>query len=162
MPLAKGKSWTYEMRDAGQLVTVTVEEPCRVGTHRGLLLNSIAGKSKLAWIGAELAASQLSAMQFDPPIILLKPGERKTGWSYRGIVTSRAKRAKATASITQSPQTLRQGGLDRETLRVEIKMTLGKTFIAMLTWFENGTGIVQQEQRNDGQLVSSLTLAKNR
>jgi hypothetical protein len=161
MPLQQGKQWKYLVRQAGQVMTVTVGEPVRVGDLQGRLLTGEGGPSRMAWSGGKLRVSQLSAMRFDPPITLLVPGG-DAEWAYAGECTSRAVSENVHARVAQEKTSLDVGGTKRDTLKVTLTTNFHGRSIELVTWFERGVGIIQQEQRDDGRLVSSMTLLSDR
>lgn len=143
-------------------MTVATDGPIRVGTDYGRLLTSEGGNSKMVWVGGELRVAQLSSMKFEPPITLLKPKERESEWTHSGECIFRNVATKVKATLNQEPREMEINGTKRKTLQVTLTMPLNRIDIELVTWFEQGLGILQQEQRNDGKLVSSMTLLSDR
>ncbi len=160
MPLKEGREWSYLVHDdlGSRVMTVRAGETVRVGPASGRLLMGEGGDSRMAWSGGELLVSEFSAMRFDPPLVLLKPEQEETTWRFEGLCMGRRGEGRVTAHISQKPAALNLSGQEVSTLLVTLTMTFQNQEIELKTWFEQGRGIVRQEQQNDGERVLFLVL----
>lgn len=162
MPMRQGREWTYLVPQASSTMTVKAISQVRVGTGSGWLLSAEGGSSRLMWQGGKLLASELGAMKFDPPLALLQPDTPRNAWEWKGTAASRMKSFKTAIRAAQEPEKLKISGVQRDTLAVTLQFRIGDDDIEMKTWFERGSGILAQEQRNNGELASSLTLLSSK
>jgi hypothetical protein len=162
MPLSSGREWQYLVREADRVIEVRCTERARVGLHNGWQLEGEGGRARMAWVDGELICSEMSAMRFEPPIVLLKPANERSVWSYHGRGMSNTRSAPISMTVAQAPAKLRLGASDRETLLVTLSGRFGDTQIQLKTWFERGEGILRQEQRNGGDLVLSMELVSGK
>lgn len=159
MPLRKGKTWRYLIKDAAEVMEVKCTEPRRVGDADGWLVSGLGGESTYAWDVCVLRTSRLGSMDFDPPIGILQADKEDSSWKYTGNVTIRGQLQKATAEITQDATSIE----DRypEAMRVRVVLTIGENEIDLITVFARGIGVVEQEQRNNGRTVSRAQLTND-
>lgn len=149
MPLAVGKSWTYHMEASlkESVVTVEASRVVPVAGVKGMELTGPLGVSRLAWKSGVLLAESTANARFVPPVPLLAPG--KFGENWRGRLTWSGIAANATAEIRQRTGVLSLGPRQVDTLISEITFNVNGKNIWLTTWFEDGVGIVKQEQRTD-------------
>jgi hypothetical protein len=157
-PLKVGNTWTYEAATPiGKNVrTLKIDGPAPVGPHRGVAVTSEAGETDLAWAGGTLVASKLSGVGFNPPLPLLKESGGKGDWSWQGKVRTPTGLfdARATASSTAEDRLV--VGRKAKTTRVEMHIDFPGQKMEVVSWYERGVGLVGQEQRNGGALVTKL------
>jgi hypothetical protein len=158
MPLEKGREWKYLIStpSGSSVASMTVVEKIRVGLTMGWKISGDKGENRLAWSGAELVASELSAAQFDPPITLLKANSESETWHWEGVCRSRGFEAKATADCDQKADKIKIAGSDRVCLLSVLRLRFRDSIIELRTWFQSGVGVVRQEQRMDGKLMVAL------
>lgn len=158
MPLEQGREWKYLVSTpAGSSVaSMKVVERTRVGLTTGWRISGERGDNRLAWTGGDLVASELSAAQFDPPITLLKANSESESWKWEGVCRSRGFEATATADCDQRPDKIKIAGRDRACLLSTLRLKFRDSTIELRTWFQNGVGVVRQEQRIDGTLNVAL------
>lgn len=158
MPLSEGRSWSYLVPQASKVMTLKVAGRAYVGKSPGWVLLGEGGRNKVAWSGGELMASEFSAMRFDPPIVVLKPGREDAVWPYKGVCESRMWSGSVTGTVRQQREKIEVSGLERQTLLTTLELVFRGKKIELKTWYERSVGVIRQEQRNDGALVSSLVL----
>jgi len=162
MPLVTGKSWRYVVKTPLRSGTyrIRVNGETRVGLERGYLLESESGDTKMAWSKNSLYVSQMGGIEFNPPLVLLKPSEEKTSWTYTGTIKTPFTEEHSKIRIVQEPTELKIGGISHPTLLVTLTMRFQKQDIEWKNWFERGKGILRQEQRNNGRFAMSLELIR--
>src|SRR5581483_1305593 len=164
MPLAPNREWRYYARspEGDKVMSVKVVGPIRVGNVDGWLLTGPGGSSRLAWSNGVLIASELNSVRFDPPITLLDPSEKTTGWNYSGTAMGRIGSSQIEAVCKQRPDTITVGGVSKSTLHVTIQFRLGSANLSLETWYASGVGILRQEQLTNGNQVAALDWISNR
>lgn len=145
-PLKLGNEWTYEVTIDNEIaiIDITVSEKAPVGDHRGFLLKSEMGDSRLAWSRGSLLAAELAGTRYSPPIPLY--ADDKTEWS--GVVQSEGSKVAGTATIARSNEELIVGGRTYKTVKCVLTLDSGKDHIQLTTWFYPDLGILRQEQRS--------------
>ena len=145
-PLAEGNVWNYVVSLDGDVAYQELKVVGRtaVGPHRGWLLESDMGDSRLAWDGEMLLAAEMAGVRYSPPIPIYAPdGER---WS--GVVRTAGARHKATASIATSKENVDVAGRTHQTVKCVLTLDSADGQIQLTTWFFEGLGILKQEQRS--------------
>lgn len=160
MPLVPGRSWRYVAKTPSRSGTyrVRVNSETKVGLERGYLLESDGGNTKMAWSKNSLYVSQMGGIEFSPPLILLKPTEGKTMWTYSGTIKTPFIEERSQIRIVQEPAELKIGSISHDTILVTLTLRFQKQDIEWKNWFEMGRGILRQEQRNNGRFVLGLEL----
>ncbi len=152
MPLREGTAWTYTVqRDFDKLVAeARVEGRVPVGGTLGWRIVGPGLDSTLAWSDGRLVAGSLAGTRFDPPVPLFAGGE--AAWS--GSMSPPGRTEHAQGTLTQAEDTLRVGGRDAKSVRTVLTLrgATGETVVE--TWFVAGTGIVRQESRRGGRLLT--------
>jgi len=166
MPIDVGHSWTYVVKAPRSFNTyitqVKVARRLPVADVTGVELTSDLGPSRLAWKGDELVAERLIGTQFAPALpILFASGETyDRPWSGRVDFVDRGSFATATQS-QKGEDDLTFEGRKIHCVESTIKFKTAAHSIELLTWFSDGLGIVQQEQRTDGILVLQIKLLEH-
>ena len=173
-PLKVGNTWVYEaVSPIGKNVrTVKVTGTIPVGSVEGFELDTESGLTDLAWSNGELLAGKLSGTSFTPPLKMLKESAKE--WSWKGKMTTPDGIFDAQASATSSLEDRTVS--DRKVKTVQVTLTIiaqpttrpstapssnspavtsGKK-IETISWYQRGIGLVGQEQRNDGVLMTKL------
>jgi hypothetical protein len=158
MPLRKGKSWRYIMYQAAEVVEAKCTSETLVGESMGWRIEGPAGSSIMAWDGCILRASKLGSMTFEPPIGILQGGKTQANWRYEGKARAKLKPGKVVVTLHQEPVDLN----GENALKVTLKAELDGNKIELVTTFRRGVGIADQQQRNDGRVVSSIKLLNDR
>jgi hypothetical protein len=165
MPLRVGRSWSYLAR-AGFDTYVTQLQASKqvpVAGTRGVELTSDLGASHMAWVGNALVADRLINAQFEPPLPLVYSTAETYERPWKGKVTFIETSWPARATQSQSTDDdLTFEGHKLHCVRSVVKLQSEKGSIELITWFSDGIGIVQQEQRTDGKLVLKLELLKEK
>lgn len=158
MPLKPKKTWTYAVRPGFKIFIepVTVTREVAVGDAKGYELAGAMGVTRLAWRGSQLITDQAANAMIRPPLPLITARDRRTIWS--GWVGSMGKWDRADADIVNKEEKLALGGRTLSTLRSTVSMHLPTRDLKLDTWFVEGQGIVQQEQRNGPELDVQIQL----
>jgi hypothetical protein len=159
MPLRKGKTWRYLMKDAAEVMQVECVEPRSVGGVDGWLVGGPGGESVFAWDGCILRTSRMGGIDFDPPLGILQADQDDAEWKYSGIATIRGTRQKITAELNQKKASIE--GKHPDARRSTITFRVGANTIELNTVFAKDIGIVEQEQRNNGRTVSRAQLTND-
>lgn len=157
-PLKAGNTWVYEASTPiGKNVrTLRVDGPTSVGPYHGMALTSEAGETDLAWNNGTLMASKLSGVTFVPPLPLVKESGGKSEWSWQGKMRTPTGFFDARATMTSSPEERLVVGRKAKTTQVGMNIDAPGIKMEILSWYERGVGLVGQEQRNAGSLVTKL------
>ncbi len=158
MPLNKGNEWKYHLYDKmnSKVVEIKVSGETRVGIGKGTQLWGNHGNTKMAWRGGKLYVSDLATMSFDPPIIMLQPGQPKSQWKYEGEAKTRFQSETIHAVITQEPKKYTIAETEFDCLQVKIFMKFQNQEIEQITYYSKNIGIIRQEQRNNGEFVYAM------
>ncbi|HTQ08605.1 MAG TPA: hypothetical protein VMI31_00895 [Fimbriimonadaceae bacterium] len=161
MPLDVGHEWTYIVKAPRSFLSyvtkVKVARRLSVADTAGVELASDLGPSRLAWKGNELLAERLIGTQFAPalPLVFSSGETYERPWSGRVTFVDRG--SFATASESQKGNDdLTFEGRRIHCIESTIELKTAAHRIELLTWFSEGLGIVQQEQRTDGVLVLQI------
>jgi hypothetical protein len=136
--------------------SVKVTRPVSVADVEGFELNGPLGVSRLAWRGNALVAESSAGLRFSPPIPLLAPDGKEATW--HGRVTWLGAEKPASATVRQSKRTLTLASRPIETTQSDLTLSLPSRKIELITCFEPGVGIVQQEQRSGGKLEVEIEM----
>lgn len=158
MPLEQGREWKYlvSTSSGSSVASLAVIEKARVGLTTGWRISGEKGDLRLAWNRQRLVASELSAAQFDPPITLIKTDAKAGSWKWHGTIRSRGFEAASTAECLQQPDRIKIAGNERACLLTIIRLQFRGNNIELRSWFQDGIGIVRQEQRVDDKLIVAL------
>lgn len=157
-PLKTGNTWVYEASTPiGKNVrTLKVDGPTSVGPYHGMALSSEAGETDLAWANGTLMASKLSGVAFAPPLPLVKEAGGKGAWSWQGKMRTPTGLFDAKASMVASSEDRLVVGRKAKTTQVVMTLEAPGAKTEVVSWYERGVGLVGQEQRNAGALVTKL------
>lgn len=158
MPLSKGAVWEYQAT-SGLLTRVTkiqVDSPVAVGSASGYLLTSRQGNSRLAWSGSQLIASQLAGAQFRPPIPLYADLAEGAKLAWKGQIRTAEGTRPAQGELVSAKTKEKLGTQEvAATLTTLTYQEAGRQH-EIQTWFASGVGIIRQEHRSNGQLMTRL------
>lgn len=163
-----GKHWTYQVR-AGfdrRVAEVRVLRPLTVASVDGFELVGPLGVSRVAWKQGTLVADSTVNAQFSPPIPLLVPSSdlakdvAKQVATWHGRVVVLGKVRPASAILTERTDKVEQGSQKVSAILATLTVTLQNpgSKIELLSWYREGTGLVQQEQRTRGNRIVQLQL----
>ena len=150
-PLAEGNVWNYVVNHDGETAyqELRVVGRTAVGPHKGWLLESDMGDSRLAWDGERLLAGEMAGVRYSPPIPIYAPdGER---WS--GVVRTAGTQQEATATIATSNVELNAAGALHQTVKCVLTLDSEDGPVRLTTWFFEGLGIMKQEQHSGPRLT---------
>ena len=171
-PMKVGKHWTYQVR-AGfdrRVEPVKVLRPLAVASSAGFELTGPLGVSRLAWKKGILLAESTVSVQFIPPVPILvtgadlskeknksKPVEyRVATWHGRVIVIG--KERPGSAVLTERNEVIDFGSRKVPTILATLSLKVGLNEIVLKSWFQQGVGLIQQEQRTNGARVIQLQM----
>ena len=149
MPMAVGRSWTYEVTSgfSSRVAEVRVVRRIAVDGCNGYELAGPAGVSRLAWRGDRLIAGRLGDSLFSPalPLLTARTGAPRQIW--HGRMDFLGVQHAASATIDQQSEPLTEGGRTFPTLHSTVTVRLGGRKIEVQCWFASGTGLVREVQR---------------
>lgn len=165
-PMKTGKHWTYQVR-AGfdrRVAEVKVLRPLTVASLDGFELAGPLGVSRLAWSGGTLLAESTVNARFSPPLPILEPSVDLTKelpryvakWHGRVIVLG--KERPGSAVLTERTDKIDVGSRKVSTILAIVNLTIPNGKIELESWYEEGVGLVQQEQRTNGTRIVQLQL----
>ena len=160
MPLKPGHEITYLVRTglAARVEPVRVVRSLPVAGVNGAELSGPLGTSRLAWKDGVLVADSTTHGRFSPPLPLMSNDGKDRVWD--GHVETLGRVQPGHAKLTQTKETLSLGSrrifTTKATLTLELPESNGR--IELVSWFQPTVGLVQQEQRTNGQLVLQLQL----
>lgn len=159
-PLREGQEWTYTVRTG----YVTYVEPVKVARElsvagtRGFELSGPMGTSRLAWKGGVLLADRYVNVRLEPPMPVLAGGRDEATMRWTGRLMGLGPGKPAEASLSQRPEALRVGTRQVQAIRTDLTLQDGTRRIEVVSWYEDGVGLVRQEHRTDGRLDVQLEL----
>ncbi len=158
MPLAKGAEWEYQATIGllTRVTTIKVDSPVAVGSSSGFLLTSRQGNSRLAWSGSQLIASQLAGSQFRPPIPLYADLAEGAKLAWKGEIRTAEGTRPASGQLVSAKTKEKLGTQEVAATLTTLTFTEAGRKHEIQTWFAAGTGIIRQEHRSDGQLMTRL------
>jgi hypothetical protein len=158
MPLHVGRITTYQVRSGfeSHICDIKVRRPVPVDGTSGYELFSTLGVSRLAWSNGELIASQAANAWFNPPVPILAADGAHRSW--HGTIVSLDRRVHASGDLSMTRTRLQLGGRELDTIEANLLLTLPRGAIELTSWFEPGTGLVQQEQRTNDKLVTHMEI----
>jgi len=150
MPLSVGHVWTYDVhgRRLSQVVQMRVNRRVAVSDVNGYELVGPLGTARLAWRGPKLVAETLSGTTYDPPIPLLDARLPQAPLSWRGTVTAPAAVSSAGATLTHVLTDWTFASRKMAAVETILKLQAGRRRIELDSWFIDGVGLVQQEERS--------------
>jgi len=166
MPMKVGKQWNYQVR-AGfdrRIEPITVRRQITVASADGYELAGPLGLSRVAWKHGSLVAESTVNARFFPPIPLLVPGVELTKeipkqvavWHGRVVVLGKENPASATLTERNDKVDLGTRKVNAILATLTLKMPRGK--IQLDSWYQEGVGLIQQEQRTGGIRIVQLQL----
>jgi len=169
-----GKHWTYQVRSnfETRVEPIKVLRPMAVASASGYELVGPLGVSRLAWKNGTLYADSTVDVQFLPPIPLLVPGadlardkERdsdkvkdKVVATWVGTLVVKDKKRSGNAELAERTETIDLGTRKVPTIRTTLTIHLRGGTIALQSWYQQGTGLVRQEQRTNGTRIVHLEM----
>lgn len=160
MPLGNGHEVTYLVKTglAARVEPVRVVRNLPVAGVEGAELSGPLGTSRLAWKDGVLVADSLVNGRFSPPLPLLATDRKARTW--HGRVETLGREQPGSAKLVHDQETLSLGArkvfTTKATLTLDLPQAGGK--IEVISWYQSAVGLVQQEQRTNGQLVLQLQL----
>ncbi len=161
-----GKHWTYQVR-AGfdrRVEPVRVIRSLPVDSVNGFELGGPLGQSRLAWKHGTLYADSAVNARFSPPIPLLIPGVEITKdvprrvATWHGRVISLGKERPGSAVLTERTEKILVGTQKVQTILATVTLQIPGGKIELESWYQDGVGLVQQEQRTNGVRIVQLQL----
>jgi hypothetical protein len=170
MPLAEGARWNYAVFVPPQRYfdELKVGEPISVAGTNGFEVSSNMGVARLGWKNGILYASQTANARFEPALPLYtptirpkaEPGKSEPDENYRGTLTAGGETIRVTGRVFREEklQAITANGVEYKAILCEAALVGGGRRFNLKTWFVNGIGIVQQEQRINGRLLVQLQM----
>ena len=166
MPMEVGKTWTYQVTGEfdRHIAPIKVSQEVTVASRNGFELAGPLGASRLAWKSGTLVAESTVNARFVPEIPLLIPGvdlvkdHPKQVATWHGRVTVLGKEHPASAVLTEQPDTVDLSTRKVQTILATLKVRLPGGLIELDSWYQQGVGLVQQEQRTKGTRIVQLVL----
>ena len=162
MPLSPEWTGTYVVRFGfmERVEPVSVTRRLSVADMPGYELAGPLGVSRLAWRDGVLYADETANAFFTPPIPLLAEDGQPRKW--HGTVISMGKSHEATAELVQSNDKERNrvdiGGRIVPATLATLTLQLGAQAVVLESWYQPGTGLVQQVQRTNRKQVTQLQI----
>jgi hypothetical protein len=135
---------------------LSVTRSISVADVQGWEVSGSMGNSRLAWKDGNLLIEDLPGTRLSPAIPILFGNSDKASVKWSGIAKTLSGSREATAEIVQANDTVTIGGRTYETKRSEITLSGLGSPILLTTWFNEGIGMLRQEQRVGDQLVRSM------
>jgi len=164
-PMKVGRHWTYQVR-AGfdrRVGAVKVLRPLPVASVDGFELAGPMGVSRLAWKHGTLLADSTVNAEFSPPLPLLVPSADLTKdprrvATWHGRVVSLGKERPGNAVLTEKTDKIEVGTQKVATILATVSLRTPSGQIELESWYQEGVGLVQQEQRTNGARIVQLQL----
>jgi len=165
-PMKVGRHWTYQVR-AGfdrRVESVRVVRPLAIASVDGFELGGPLGVSRLAWKNGDLVAESTVNATFSPPLPLLIPGADMTRdlprriATWHGRVVTLGKEHPGSAVLTEQTDKIDVGTRKVNAILATVSIRIPNGKIELQSWYEQGIGIVQQEQRTNGARIVQLQL----
>ena len=167
---------------------VSVLRPLAVASAEGFELTGPLGTSRLGWRNGTLYADLSSNAQFIPAVPLLVPGvqhskeeqrhideqkkklkagirikkddliDDKPAATWHGRVVVLGKERAASAVLREVAETIPLGVRNVATIHATLTVKLPNGNIVLESWYQQGVGLVQQEQRTNGTRIVQLQL----
>jgi hypothetical protein len=161
-----GKHWTYQIR-AGfdrRVEPVKILRPLTVASVDGFEFVSPMGVSRLAWVGNTLVAESTVNAHFSPPLPMLVPSadlnkdNPKRIAKWHGRVVTLGKEHPGSAVLTEKTDKIDVRSRKVNTILATVTLTTPNGTIQLDSWYEEGIGLVQQEQRTNRARIVQLQL----
>lgn len=158
-PLAVGNEWTYTVKSGllSRVDVVRVVATDSVAGAPGFRLQGPSGPSRVAWIGNQLVANELSGTRFSPAIPLYS-GDGSAKWS--GLVTSLGLTTTAKLTLSQELDKFKIGGQELPGSKSTIVLRAGGTQKTLTFLFIKGLGLVRQEESDGTTMTRSVVYVK--
>ncbi|MCE9557832.1 MAG: hypothetical protein K8R88_02665 [Armatimonadetes bacterium] len=158
-PLAVGNEWTYTVKSGllSRVDVVRVVATDSVAGAPGFRLQGPSGPSRVAWIGNQLVANELSGTRFSPAIPLYS-GDGSAKWS--GLVTSLGLTTTAKLTLSQELDKFKIGGQELPGSKSTIVLRAGDTQKTLTFLFIKGLGLVRQEESDGTTMTRSVVYVK--
>ena len=165
-PMKVGQHWTYQVRTAFDVNVqpIKVLRPLPVASAPGYELTGPLGVSRIAWRNGTLYADSTVNAQFIPPLPLLVPAVERTKdddkkvLTWHGRVIVLGKERPGSATLYERNATIEFGTRKVPTIlsTLDIRIPGGK--IGLQSWYQQGVGLIRQEQRTNGTRVVQLQM----
>jgi hypothetical protein len=165
-PMKLGNHWNYQVR-AGfdrRVEPVKVLRALTVASTDGFELAGPLGVSRLAWKHGVLLAESTVNARFAPPLPLLIPGADlsksapKQVAIWHGRVVTLGRERPGSAVITEQLEKIDVGSQKVSTILATVTLHTPSGKIELDSWYQEGVGLVQQEQRTNGVRIVQLQL----
>ena len=166
MPLKVNRTWTYRVSSGFEkhTVPIRVDRAMTVASSSGYELSGPLGVSRVGWSGKKLVAEYMVNAKFSPPIPLLVPMELdknkppKQVAVWHGHIDALGRVKPSSAILTEQVDSVELGTRKVSTILavLEIKMPGGS--VELKSWYQSGVGLVQQEQRTNGQRIVQMIM----
>ncbi len=176
-PMKVGQHWTYEVRSGFDIrvESIKVLRPLTVAGADGFELSGPLGVSRLAWRGDELWADRSANVQFVPSLLLFRPsvdlsvdkskkddpiyqryGAEVGQWEGKVIVMGHERTA--SAKLYERQESVEIKARKVSAILATLKLTIDRHDVELKSWYQQGVGLVQQEQRTGVTRVVRLEL----
>jgi hypothetical protein len=164
MPLEVGQEVTYVAKNgfSSTIEPVKIVRELPVAGVKGVEMTGPLGTSRMAWKDGVLYADATSHGRFSPPLPMLdsQATEKSKPRTWHGRLEILGREQPAGARLTHKKETIplgsRRVATTVATLTLDLPASNGK--IELISWYQPGTGLVQQEQRTNGRRVLRLEL----
>ncbi len=168
LPMKVGKSWTYRVR-AGlnhRIETVKIVRELTVAAAPGYELAGPSGSSRLAWKGRTLVAECTANGTYAPPLPLLVADADLSHdvplqvATWHGLMTVRGQPRDASGYLSEKMDVVDFGTRRVSALLATLTMDVdgAKGPVELKSWYQEGVGLIQQEQRTNKVRVVQLQL----
>jgi hypothetical protein len=158
MPLEAGREMEYVVRSDldTRVEPVRISREVPVAGAPGFELTGPLGTSRLAWKDGMLLAASTTNARFHPPVPLVTVDGKARDW--RGEIEVRGYTSEAVGRLVQEDVDLDLNGKKVPTRMSTLSVTLPRGEIELISWFQRGVGMVQQEQRTNDRLVLRMEM----
>jgi hypothetical protein len=158
MPLEPGSATTYVARFGFDARV----EPIRIGRRisvagvEGYELTGPLGVSRLGWREDVLYADQAANAWFSPSLPMLAEDEKPRSW--HGRLTAMGRTQPASAKLEHRKAKVEIGSRKIQATLAVLTVKLPTGVLELESWYAPGIGLVQQEQRTNGNRLIQLQM----
>lgn len=158
MPLEVGRSTSYVVKFGfnSRVEPVKIVRKIAVAGTEGYELTGALGVSRVAWKDGVLFADRAVNATFEPSLPLLTEDGKERTWHGRVVAMGNVNAA--SARLKQEDSTVDIGGRKVKTTLATLTVQMPKGKIELASWYAPGTGLVQQEQRTNGERVIQIQM----
>lgn len=158
MKLGSRSTYTVRTGFGASVAPIRMSRALSVAGVPGYETEGPLGRSRLAWFGGELLAERFVGARFVPPITILVRNEKEAQRKWKGRFESPEGVHQAEARLEQSAAKFRIGSKQFDAVKTRLQVWWPGHRSEVLSWYADGTGLLRQEQRTDGELKVSLEL----